>query len=199
MHLHRADIGALQREQLRAYPDSVKIEMTPALRAEILALSRSPPATDRLEKPCRRSKGCSARRPVRRERRARLRQALTGLRFFPLSPLARGARRQRFDPGPHLGRFAPARLELDPYAPVLDRFLHRGELGLRLGGDLLVERGGAFRRRLQRALSPARLSCPTRRRSDSNRAPALRELCQRARFASTSRSPGIRGRRSPPP
>ena len=37
-------------EQLRASLDSVKVEMTPALRAEIAALSRTPPpATDRLE------------------------------------------------------------------------------------------------------------------------------------------------------
>jgi aryl-alcohol dehydrogenase-like predicted oxidoreductase len=43
-------IGARSVEQLRASLDSVKIEMTPALRAEIAALSRTPPpATDRLE------------------------------------------------------------------------------------------------------------------------------------------------------
>jgi aryl-alcohol dehydrogenase-like predicted oxidoreductase len=42
--------GARSLEQLRASLDSVKIEMTPALRAEIAALSRTPPpATDRLE------------------------------------------------------------------------------------------------------------------------------------------------------
>jgi len=43
-------IGARSVEQLRASLDSVKIDMTPALRAEIAALSRTPPpATDRLE------------------------------------------------------------------------------------------------------------------------------------------------------
>ena len=43
-------IGARNLEQLRASLDSVRIEMTPALRAEITALSRTPaPATDRLE------------------------------------------------------------------------------------------------------------------------------------------------------
>jgi aryl-alcohol dehydrogenase-like predicted oxidoreductase len=43
-------IGARNPEQLRASLDAVKIEMTPALRAEIAALSRTPPpATDRLE------------------------------------------------------------------------------------------------------------------------------------------------------
>ena len=43
-------IGARSTEQLQATLDSVKIEMTPALRAEIDALSRTPPpATDRLE------------------------------------------------------------------------------------------------------------------------------------------------------
>ncbi len=43
-------IGARSVEQLRASLDSVEIEMTPALRAEIAALSRTPPpATDRLE------------------------------------------------------------------------------------------------------------------------------------------------------
>ena len=43
-------IGARSVEQLRASLDSVKIDMTPALRAEISALSRTPPpATDRLE------------------------------------------------------------------------------------------------------------------------------------------------------
>ncbi len=43
-------IGARNVDQLRASLDSVKIEMTPALRAEIAALSRTPPpATDRLE------------------------------------------------------------------------------------------------------------------------------------------------------
>ena len=43
-------IGARSVEQLRASLDSVKVDMTPALRAEIAALSRTPPpATDRLE------------------------------------------------------------------------------------------------------------------------------------------------------
>jgi aryl-alcohol dehydrogenase-like predicted oxidoreductase len=43
-------IGARNVEQLRASLDSVKIDMTPALRAEVAALSRTPPpATDRLE------------------------------------------------------------------------------------------------------------------------------------------------------
>jgi aryl-alcohol dehydrogenase-like predicted oxidoreductase len=43
-------IGARNLDQLRASLDSVKIDMTPALRAEIAALSRTPPpATDRLE------------------------------------------------------------------------------------------------------------------------------------------------------
>jgi len=43
-------IGARSAEQLRASLDSVKIDMTPELRAEISALSRTPPpATDRLE------------------------------------------------------------------------------------------------------------------------------------------------------
>jgi aryl-alcohol dehydrogenase-like predicted oxidoreductase len=43
-------IGARSVEQLRASLDSVKIDMTPRLRAEISALSRTPPpATDRLE------------------------------------------------------------------------------------------------------------------------------------------------------
>jgi len=43
-------IGARNLEQLQASLDSVKIDMTPALRAEISALSRTPPpATDRLE------------------------------------------------------------------------------------------------------------------------------------------------------
>jgi aryl-alcohol dehydrogenase-like predicted oxidoreductase len=43
-------VGARSVEQLRASLDSVKLEMTPALRAEISALSRTPPpATDRLE------------------------------------------------------------------------------------------------------------------------------------------------------
>ena len=42
--------GARSVEQLQASLDSVKIDMTPALRAEIAALSRTPPpATDRLE------------------------------------------------------------------------------------------------------------------------------------------------------
>ena len=43
-------IGARNVDQLQASLDSVKVEMTPALRAEISALSRTPPpATDRLE------------------------------------------------------------------------------------------------------------------------------------------------------
>jgi aryl-alcohol dehydrogenase-like predicted oxidoreductase len=43
-------IGARSVEQLQASLDSVKIDMTPALRAEMAALSRTPPpATDRLE------------------------------------------------------------------------------------------------------------------------------------------------------
>ena len=43
-------IGARSVEQLQASLDSVKIDMTSALRAEITALSRTPPpATDRLE------------------------------------------------------------------------------------------------------------------------------------------------------
>jgi aryl-alcohol dehydrogenase-like predicted oxidoreductase len=43
-------IGARSLEQLQASLDSVKIDMTPQLRAEISALSRTPPpATDRLE------------------------------------------------------------------------------------------------------------------------------------------------------
>ena len=43
-------IGARNAEQLQASLDSVKIEMSPALRAEIAALSRTPPpATDRSE------------------------------------------------------------------------------------------------------------------------------------------------------
>ncbi len=43
-------IGARNVEQLRASLDSVKIEMTPSLRAEIAAFSRAPaPATDRSE------------------------------------------------------------------------------------------------------------------------------------------------------
>jgi aryl-alcohol dehydrogenase-like predicted oxidoreductase len=43
-------IGARSVEQLQASLDSVKIDMTPSLRAEISALSRTPPpATDRLE------------------------------------------------------------------------------------------------------------------------------------------------------
>jgi aryl-alcohol dehydrogenase-like predicted oxidoreductase len=43
-------VGARNVDQLRASLDSVRIEMTPALRAEISALSRTPPpATDRLE------------------------------------------------------------------------------------------------------------------------------------------------------
>ena len=43
-------IGARNIEQLQASLDSVKIPMTPQLRAEIAALSRAPPpATDRLE------------------------------------------------------------------------------------------------------------------------------------------------------
>jgi aryl-alcohol dehydrogenase-like predicted oxidoreductase len=47
-------IGARSVEQLRASLDSVKIGMTPELRAEISALSRTPPpATDRLEEHAR--------------------------------------------------------------------------------------------------------------------------------------------------
>jgi aryl-alcohol dehydrogenase-like predicted oxidoreductase len=43
-------IGARNVDQLRASLDSVKVDMTPALRAELAALSRTPPpATDRLE------------------------------------------------------------------------------------------------------------------------------------------------------
>jgi aryl-alcohol dehydrogenase-like predicted oxidoreductase len=43
-------IGARSLEQLQASLDSVKIAMTPELRAEIAALSRAPaPATDRSE------------------------------------------------------------------------------------------------------------------------------------------------------
>jgi len=43
-------IGARSVEQLQASLDSVKLDMTPALHAEIAALSRTPPlATDRLE------------------------------------------------------------------------------------------------------------------------------------------------------
>jgi aryl-alcohol dehydrogenase-like predicted oxidoreductase len=43
-------IGARNAEQLQASLDAVKIEMSPALRAEITALSRTPPpATDRSE------------------------------------------------------------------------------------------------------------------------------------------------------
>jgi len=43
-------IGARNLDQLKASLDSLKIEMTPQLRAEISALSRTPPpATDRLE------------------------------------------------------------------------------------------------------------------------------------------------------
>jgi aryl-alcohol dehydrogenase-like predicted oxidoreductase len=43
-------VGARNVEQLGASLDSVKVDMTPALRAEISALSRTPPpATDRLE------------------------------------------------------------------------------------------------------------------------------------------------------
>jgi aryl-alcohol dehydrogenase-like predicted oxidoreductase len=43
-------IGARNVEQLQASLDAVKLDMTPALRAEIAALSRTPPpANDRLE------------------------------------------------------------------------------------------------------------------------------------------------------
>ena len=43
-------IGARSTEQLQASLDSIKIDMTPSLRAEIAALSRTPPpATDRSE------------------------------------------------------------------------------------------------------------------------------------------------------
>jgi aryl-alcohol dehydrogenase-like predicted oxidoreductase len=47
-------IGARSVQQLRASLDSVKIDMTPALRAEVAAFSRTPPpATDRLEEASR--------------------------------------------------------------------------------------------------------------------------------------------------
>ena len=43
-------IGARNTDQLQASLDSIKVPMTPELRAEIAALSRTPPpATDRLE------------------------------------------------------------------------------------------------------------------------------------------------------
>ena len=43
-------IGARNTEQLKDSLAAVKIDMTPALRAELAALSRTPPpATDRLE------------------------------------------------------------------------------------------------------------------------------------------------------
>ena len=43
-------IGARNTDQLQGSLDSMKIDMTPQLRAEIGALSRTPPlATDRLE------------------------------------------------------------------------------------------------------------------------------------------------------
>jgi aryl-alcohol dehydrogenase-like predicted oxidoreductase len=43
-------VGARNVDQLRASLDAIKIDMTPALRAEIAALARTPPpATDRLE------------------------------------------------------------------------------------------------------------------------------------------------------
>jgi aryl-alcohol dehydrogenase-like predicted oxidoreductase len=43
-------IGARNVDQLRASLDSVKIQMTPELRAEVSALSRTPPpATDRTD------------------------------------------------------------------------------------------------------------------------------------------------------
>jgi len=43
-------IGARNVQQLQASLDAIRIDMTPALRAEIAALSRTPPpATDRLE------------------------------------------------------------------------------------------------------------------------------------------------------
>jgi aryl-alcohol dehydrogenase-like predicted oxidoreductase len=43
-------IGARSVEQLQASLDAAKIDMTPELRAQISALSRTPPpATDRLE------------------------------------------------------------------------------------------------------------------------------------------------------
>jgi len=43
-------IGARNLEQLQGSLDAVKVEMSPALRAEIAALSRTPPpATDRSE------------------------------------------------------------------------------------------------------------------------------------------------------
>jgi aryl-alcohol dehydrogenase-like predicted oxidoreductase len=43
-------IGARNVEQLQPSLDSIEVDMTPELRAEIAALSRTPPpATDRLE------------------------------------------------------------------------------------------------------------------------------------------------------
>ena len=43
-------VGARSLEQLQDSLNAVKVDMTPALRAEITALSRTPPpATDRLE------------------------------------------------------------------------------------------------------------------------------------------------------
>ena len=43
-------IGARNLEQLQDSLNAVKVDMTPALRAEITSLSRTPPpATDRLE------------------------------------------------------------------------------------------------------------------------------------------------------
>jgi aryl-alcohol dehydrogenase-like predicted oxidoreductase len=51
-------IGARSTGQLQASLDSVKIDMTPELRAEISALSRTPaPATDRLEEMSARASG----------------------------------------------------------------------------------------------------------------------------------------------
>jgi len=47
-------VGARSLDQLRASLDSVKIDMTPALRAQLSTLSRTPPpATDRLEENAR--------------------------------------------------------------------------------------------------------------------------------------------------
>ena len=55
-------IGARNLEQLRSSLDSASIDMTPALRAEISALSRTPPpATDRLEEHAGRSGAATGR------------------------------------------------------------------------------------------------------------------------------------------
>jgi aryl-alcohol dehydrogenase-like predicted oxidoreductase len=56
-------IGARSLEQLQPSLDSVKVPMTPEMRAEISALSRAPPpATDRLEES---KSGSAAREPAR--------------------------------------------------------------------------------------------------------------------------------------